>query len=70
VTTRGAKRLLMGLAILLFSLMLVFAGLAFAFIAFATNSPVGSSPGLIVWLAILVGVVGLAVAYVGFSGND
>jgi hypothetical protein len=66
----GAKRLLMGLAILLFSLILVFAGLAFAFIAFATNSPVGSGPGLIVWLAILVGVVGLVVAYVGFSGND
>ena len=67
--------MLMGLAILLFSLILVFAGLAFAFLDFAAHNlnsvgyfGVGSS--LIVWVAILVGIAGLAVAYVGFSGDD
>lgn len=69
MNTRGAKQLLMGLAIILFSLMLVFATLAFAFIAYA-NSPFGSGPGFIVWVAIIAGIVGLAVAYVGFSENN
>lgn len=69
MNTRGAQRLLMGLTIILFSLMLVFAALAFAFIAFA-NSPFGDGQDLIVWVAIIAGIVRLAVAYVGFSGND
>jgi hypothetical protein len=63
--------LLMGLAILLFSLVLVFAGLAFAFLDFAhTLNSFGGGSSLIVWVAVVVGIVGLAVAYVGVSGND
>lgn len=69
MNTRGAKQLLMGLAIILFSLMLVFASLAFAFIAYA-NSPFGYGQDLIVWVAIIAGIVGLAVAYIGFSDNN
>ncbi|HEX6542202.1 MAG TPA: hypothetical protein VF040_10645 [Ktedonobacterales bacterium] len=74
MNTRSVKQLLVGLVIILFSLMLVFAGLVFAFLDFAyhasNNSYFDTGPTLMVWLALIVGVVGLAVAYIGFSEKD
>lgn len=67
--------MLFALVITLFSLMLVFAGLAFAFLEFANrtvvnSAPFGGGPTLIVWLAIIVGIGGLVVAYTAITSND
>lgn len=75
LNNRSAKRLLFGLVMTLFSLMLVFAALMFLLLDVAgtvikASSPVGQETGIVVWIAIGVGVVGLAVAWVGVARNN
>ena len=66
--------MLFSLVMTLFCLMLVFAGLAFAFVDFAyhasNNSYFDTGPTLIVWLALIVGIGGLVVAYTAMTMND
>ncbi len=74
MNNKSAKLMLFSLVMTLFSLMLVFAALAFAFVDFAyhasNNSYFDTGPTLIVWLAIIVGIGGLVVAYTAITGND
>ncbi|HEX5547858.1 MAG TPA: hypothetical protein VFX24_10625 [Ktedonobacterales bacterium] len=69
------KRLLFGLIIMLFSFILVFAGFVLLLLdvvvrVFYTDSSVGNEVGIVLLVAVFVGVIGLAVAYVGFAWND
>lgn len=83
LNTKGAKLLLFGLVITLFSLMLVFAGFMLLLLDFAphvlgtlVNSWDSSFTdtfyyiGTIVGLAIVVGIGGLFVAWFGLNRND
>lgn len=75
MTNNGVKQLLFGLAILPFSLVIVFAAFVFLLLDAAlatinTPSPIGQDAGLFVWVALGVGVIGLAVAFFGFGRAD
>lgn len=75
MNTRSVKRLLFGLIIMLFSFILVFAGFVLLLLDVAvrvinTDSSVGTEVGIVLLFAVFVGVIGLAVAYVGFAWND
>jgi hypothetical protein len=69
------KGLLFGLIIMLFSFILVFAGFVLLLLDVAvrvinTDSSVGTEVGIVLLVAVVVGVIGLAFAYVGFAWND
>ncbi len=75
MSTISVKRLLFGLIIMLFSFILVFAGFVLLLLdvvvrVFYTDSSVGNEVGIVLLVAVFVGVIGLAVAYVGFAWND
>lgn len=75
LSTISVKRLLFGLIIMLFSFILVFAGFVLLLLdvvvrVFYTDSSVGNEVGIVLLVAVFVGVIGLAVAYVGFAWND
>ena len=75
MNTRSVKRLLFGLIIMLFSFILVFAGFVLLLLNVAvrminTDSSVGTEVDIVLLVAVVVGVIGLAVAYVGFAWND
>ena len=75
LNTRSVKRLLFGLVIMLFGFILVFAGFVLLLLDVAVrvinaDSSVGQEVGIILLFAVFVGVIGLAVAYVGFAWND
>ena len=66
--------LLFGVAVLLFSLLLVFIGLLFLLSGIAStlsNSPsAGQGITVIMLAAFVVGAAGLVIAYFGFAGTD
>ncbi len=79
MNTKGVKLLLFSLIIMLFSLMLVFAGFVYLLLSVApafidTSRFNGYSPGgeayYILVLAIVAGIGGLFVAWFGINRND
>ncbi|PWT74931.1 MAG: hypothetical protein C5B60_06095 [Chloroflexi bacterium] len=73
--SRSAKRLLFGAVLTLFSLMLVFAAFVslqveVAGMTMRTFTGFGQDIIAMVWVAIIVGIVGLAVALLGITRND
>ena len=75
MNTRSVKRLLFGLIIMLFRFILVFAGFVLLLLDVAarvinTDSSVGTEVDIVLLVAVFVGVIGLAVTYVGFAWND
>lgn len=71
----GAKWLLFGLVVTVFSLTLVFAALVSLLIEVAGTAinsfpREGQSIGIIVWVAVAIGLVGLGVAFVGIARHD
>lgn len=74
VNNSAIKSLLFGVAVLLFSLLLVFIGFLFLLSSIASalsNSPsTGQGITIIVVAAFVVGAAGLVIAYMGFAGSD
>ena len=75
MNTRGIKNLLFGLVVMLFSLLLALIG--FLFLALdVVGSVINATPPLgrevlyIIVAALIVAVVGLAIAYIGFGWRD
>lgn len=70
MTNTGVKLLLLGLTVVLFSLVLVFASFVFLLLdaapyLFNAGHPIGEEVVGILFLALIVGVVGLTVALFG-----
>lgn len=65
VNSKGAKQMLLGLALVAFRLLLVLAGFVFFLLDIASyvinaGHPVGTGVSLLVWLALIIGLVGWA----------
>jgi len=75
VNNRAIKSLIFGVAVLLFSLLLVFIGFLYLLSGVAgslnaMNSSTGQVVFFIVVAAFVVGAAGLVIAYMGFAGTD
>lgn len=75
LNTKNMKPLLFGLMMMLFRFILVCAGFVLLLLDVAvrvinTDSSVGWEVGIILLFAIIVGGMGLAVAYVGIASKD
>lgn len=75
LNNRSTKWLLFGLVVTLFSLTLAFAAFVFLLIEVAGTAinaarPIGQGINIIVFVAIFIGLLGLAIAYVGAASND
>ena len=75
MNNRAIKSLIFGVAVLLFSLLLVFIGFLYLLSGVAgslnaMNSSTGQVVFFIVVAAFVVGAAGLVIAYMGFAGTD